>query len=306
MAEIKKNVNELREDMVVSKDIISEEGIFLIPAQTKLNKNHILKIQLYQISTVYILDEPEVVVPVKKPVNSIPKVHQTVEFKTFVSKYIDQVNNLEKEFSKMVTSGQIDHSGLSNYVQEMVDSGTKSNLFTYLCRIQVEDQDTFAHSLNVSILANIFAKWLKFDEDEQIELSIAGLLHDIGKTKLDPVILNKKGVLSPEEFNHLKTHTTLGYKILENSSASIGIKQTVLLHHEKLNGTGYPLNPAWDTIHSYAKIIAIVDMYDEITSERPYRKKQHPFNAIRILEEKCFGVLDTDYLYVFLENIAHN
>lgn len=306
MIELKKHVTELKEDMVISKDIISEEGIFLVPANTKISKNHILKMQLYQINYVYVFDQPGVADSPKPRTDKEVPVSQTPEFKSFASKYIAQVSVLENELSAMLETGKVDYTALSSIVTDLTNTSSSNHLFTYLCRIQAEDNDTFAHSINVSILASIFGKWLHLSEEDIANLSLAGLLHDIGKTQVDLAILNKKGKLTPEEFEHIKTHTTLGYKILENIHMDVGIKQAALLHHEKMNGSGYPLQLGWDHIHKYAKIIAIVDIYDAITSDRPYHKRYHPFTAIRVLEEECYGVLDTDYLFAFIENIASN
>lgn len=303
MDESKRRVEELQEGMVTSKDIISDEGIFLMPANTTINKNHILKMQLYQITTAYVFDQPGIVSttePKKEPV-----ITQTPEFKSFASKYETQLRELETELSKILAEGNFDHGKLVDVVTDLIKSGPSNKLFTYLCRIQSIDEYTFSHSLNVSILASVFAKWLHLDEKDISNLSVAGLLHDIGKTQVDTTILNKKGRLTSEEFEQIKAHTTLGYKLIENAPIDIGIKQAVLLHHQKMNGSGYPLNVLWDHIHKYAKIIAIVDIYDAMTSDRPHRKRIHPFIAIRTLEEESYGLLDTDYLFVFLENIAH-
>lgn len=302
MTESRRRISELQEGMIISKDIISDEGIFLIPANTTINKNHILKMQLYQIAQADVFDQPGMVETTQKEL----LMSQTPEFKSFTSKYISQVHELEKELSKILETGHYDQTGLTQIVTDLIESSPSNQLFSYLCRIRSQDDFTFTHSLNVSILANIFAKWLHLEEEDIINLSIAGLLHDIGKTQLDLAVLNKKGKLTNEEFELIKTHTTLGYKIIENAPLDIGVKQAILLHHERMNGSGYPLNVPWDYIHRYAKIIAIVDIYDAMTSDRPYHKRYHPFVVIRNLEEESYGLLDTDLLFVFLENIAHH
>ncbi|PKM52537.1 MAG: hypothetical protein CVV02_01945 [Firmicutes bacterium HGW-Firmicutes-7] len=305
MIELKVSVSEVQEGMKASKDVVSEEGIFLMPKDTVISKNHILKLQLYQMSHITIYEKPIEPIYVA-PKEDKPSVTQTSEFKNFSSKYAAGVNAIEKEFSTMVQLGKVDSESLSSIVDEFIHETSNNHLFSYLCRIQSNDDGTFSHCMNVSILATILGKWLHLDQDSIMNLSVAGLLHDIGKTQLDPKILNKKGVLTKDEFEHIKTHTTLGYKLVADAPLDDGIKQAVLMHHEKMNGTGYPLNLTWNKIHMYAKIISIVDIYDAITSDRPYHERFHPFTAIKILEEEYYGVLETDYLYVFLENIAHN
>lgn len=312
MKEITINVSQVEEGMMTAKDITNAEGIFLIPKDTVINKNHLLKLQLYQINQLVVYDMPKVNGAYKRVETIVEtatdeSIAETKEFRLFFSKYVSSVNALEKEFSTMIQTGNVKRDELSSIISNFIATDTSnSKLFSYLCRVQTADDTTFSHCMNVSILASILGKWLHLSEKDIENLSIAGLLHDIGKTQLDPRILNKVEPLTEEEFEHLKTHTTLGYKMVADAPLDNGIKQAILLHHEKMNGTGYPLKLDWEQIHMYAKIISIVDMYDAITSERPYHKRFHPFTAIKILEEECYGILETDYLYVFLENIAHN
>lgn len=312
MKETTINVSQVEEGMMTAKDVINDEGIFLIPKDTIINKNHLLKLELYQISQLVVYDMPKVNETYKRvePV-AITKQDQTIteskEFRIFFSKYISSVNKLQSEFSTTVQKGTVKSDELSSIIQQFVSKDiNNSKLFSYLCRVQTSDDTTFSHCMNVSILATILGKWLHLSPKDIENLSIAGLLHDIGKTQLDPSILNKKEPLTKEEFDYIKTHATLGYKLVADSNIDVGIKQAILLHHEKMNGTGYPLNIDWEQVHMYAKIISIVDIYDAITSERPYHKRYHPFTAIKILEEEYYGILETDYLYVFLDNIAHN
>jgi HD-GYP domain-containing protein (c-di-GMP phosphodiesterase class II) len=129
-------------------------------------------------------------------------------------------------------------------------------------------------------------------------------LHDIGKTKIPIEVLNKKGRLTDEEFAVIKTHTTLGYRILEKHNIPQSIKLAALSHHEKINGKGYPLGMAEDKIDALAKIVSICDIYDAMTANRIYRPKLCPFEVIRTFERSVYGELDTEYLLIFLKNIA--
>ncbi len=311
MEEIRMNVLDVQEGMMTSKDVINEEGIFLIPKDTIINKNHILKLQLYQMNYVFVYERPVIdeahksIAPIEKTEKDI-KITQSKEFQGFINKYISGVSSIEKEFSKVIDTASISSESLTGVIDSFITETTNSQLFSYLCRVQTADDSTFSHSMNVSILATILGKWLKWSEKDINNLSVAGLLHDIGKTKLDPAILNKKEPITDAEYEYLKTHTTLGYKMVAQATLDNGIKQAVLLHHEKMNGSGYPMKLNWDQVHKYAKVISIVDIYDALTSDRPYHQRYHPLKAIQILEEEYYGVLETDYLYVFLENVAHN
>lgn len=142
-------------------------------------------------------------------------------------------------------------------------------------------------------------------EEEGKLLTVAGVLHDVGKTKVDPVVLNKEGKLTNEEYEIVKKHSYLGYKMVEKSDLPEEIKSAVLMHHEKIDGSGYPMGLKGDKISKFAKIVCICDIYDAMTSNRVYRDKICPFDVIRSFEKSSLGVLDTEYLLIFLQNIAY-
>ena len=159
--------------------------------------------------------------------------------------------------------------------------------------------------LNVGILAMIFGRHLGHERDRIEELGLAGMLHDVGKMKLDQAILNKPGKLTSEEFAHVKTHVTLGYAMLKDDARlSITIKDACRDHHERLDGSGYPHGKQAHELDEASKIIAIVDTYDAITSERVYGPARPTAEALRILYQ-ARGILYDDELVIrFIECIG--
>ncbi|MDA3846158.1 MAG: HD domain-containing protein, partial [Vallitaleaceae bacterium] len=103
-----------------------------------------------------------------------------------------------------------------------------------------------------------------------------------------------------------KKHTLHGYQIIKDQNISKDIKLGILMHHEKIDGSGYPQCLKGPDIHPFGKLIAIADIYDAMTSNRSYHKKFSPFKVINMFEQESYGLLDTKFLFVFLENIAHN
>jgi putative nucleotidyltransferase with HDIG domain len=159
--------------------------------------------------------------------------------------------------------------------------------------------------VNVALLANLFAVWINASQEESDALTMAGLLHDIGMMHLPQEIVGKPGTLTREEREILKKHTTLGYRTLDNAGIVNEIKLAALGHHEKMNGQGYPLGIKGDKISKFARIIQICDVYDAMTSDRLYRERVCPFEAIKSFERSAFGVFDTEALLLFLHNIAY-
>ena len=302
------SITDITEGMTTAKDVYSSDGTLLIPANTTLKDFHIVKINLYDIPYIDIFHLEEDNLSISDPKTPIIEpITETAAFMEFSSNYFRHVQDVEAHLSHIVINGDVDPESLIHLSSTVIDQATSQrDLFNYMCHLQSTDDVTFAHSMNVSLFASILGRWLHYNETQIKELAVAGLLHDIGKICVNQDILNKREPLTHNEFKHLKQHTILGYELIKDAALPESIKYAVLMHHEKLNGGGYPLSIPWDKIHDYAKIISIVDIYDAMTSERPYHKRHHPFKVIRMFEEECYGVLDTHFLYVFLEHIAHN
>ena len=167
------------------------------------------------------------------------------------------------------------------------------------------DSYTYTHSINVALLSVLIGKWMKYGQNMIDSLMIAGLLHDIGKMKIDPKILNKPDKLTDEEFEEVKKHPMYSYELLQdNKELSLDIKIGILMHHERMDGSGYPYGVFNENINDIAKILAVADAYDAMISERPYQKKRSPFEVMQLMQEGVFGKLDTKILLTFLSNIA--
>jgi len=151
----------------------------------------------------------------------------------------------------------------------------------------------------------VFAAWLGMNKTETANLITAGLLHDLGKLKIPLEILHKKGRLTDEEFEIMKSHTVVGYRLLQNQNIPEEMKLAALMHHERIDGSGYPIGAKDKQINEYAKIIAICDIYDAMTANRVYRGRICPFEVIKQFEVSSFGELDTNYLLTVLKNIAY-
>jgi putative nucleotidyltransferase with HDIG domain len=300
------NTTELKDGMVLAEDVLYSRGLLLFPKDTKLTDRHLLKLNLYSIRSVYIKDFFNY--KANNNNNLTPqqaKVRQS--FVKFSKEYKIKETKVKEQLSQISDGHSVKITDLFSMSSQLVnDLGNQSDLFSHLCHLKTSDDSTYTHCLNVSMLCNIFAHWLHFDQTQIEALTVAGLLHDIGKIKISPEILNKPGKLTQEEFEIIKQHPKIGYDMVKDKDIDEGIKQAILLHHEKMDGTGYPIGLSWDKIHPYAKIISIVDIYDAMTAERTYHHRYSPFKVIKIFEEECYGILDTHYMYIFLEHIAHN
>lgn len=150
--------------------------------------------------------------------------------------------------------------------------------------LKTSDEYTFKHSVDVATMSMIIAKKQGLKQEDVYNIGIAGLLHDMGKSKIPTEILNKPGRLNDEEFAVMKQHPVLGYEILkEKEEFSQAVSLAVLQHHEKMNGKGYPMGVKSDRIIHYAKILSVVDVYDALVTERPYKKAFSQRTAVEMI-----------------------
>ncbi len=155
-----------------------------------------------------------------------------------------------------------------------------------LARLKTADDYTFMHSVAVCALMIALARQLGLDERQVREAGMAGLLHDLGKAMIPLEVLNKPGKLTDAEFDLVKTHPEEGHKLLlEGSNVSEITKDVCLHHHEKIDGSGYPNKLNGDTISLYAKMGAVCDVYDAVTSNRPYKAGWDPAESIKRMSE---------------------
>lgn len=194
--------------------------------------------------------------------------------------------------------------------QELVEEISESVLrqphaLISLARLKNADEYTYMHSVAVCALMIALARQLGLDDDMVRECGLAGLLHDLGKMGIPNKILNKPGKLTDEEFTTIKSHPQIGASILmDNPLVSPMVLDVVLHHHEKVDGSGYPHKLSGDTISLFAKMGSVCDVYDAITSNRPYKKGWSPAESIRKMAEWSKGHFDEAVFQAFVKTVG--
>ena len=177
-----------------------------------------------------------------------------------------------------------------------------NNTISSYIKIIEYDYYTHTHSLNVSIYALCLGSEMKLNEEKLSLLGRAALLHDLGKSKVDINIVNKKAKLTQNEFKKMKMHPSFGYEI----ALKMGIEDKDFLdgihyHHEKLNGTGYPDNIKDKAITLFPRIIAVCDIFDALTSRRSYKDAMTSFDALILMKREMSNHLDMQILGIFIK-----
>lgn len=294
-------VEELKPGMVLARTIINNDMVVILSENTLLTKAHITRLEFLNIPLVYIKDEYD-----------LSASYQNVQAmfsrsNAFVTKYHDVVHTATEIFDIAAKDGYVPMEKTDTLVDHsLVPMVKESGVVDYLYELNHLASDVYNHSLRVSILAGVIAKWLQLPKEETRDLILAGFLHDIGKTHFSERLLSKQVEnLRGKDLDDYMKHTLDGHHILSaKPDISEGVRLAALQHHERMDGSGFPFNSSGKDIHKYARIIAIADIYDNITTEREGRIKQTPFTAIaRITEDMYASRLDAEICVAMLKHI---
>lgn len=235
------------------------------------------------------------------------KVQSSPEFQKFQKDFTENVTEFKAQLNDIVernTPIEVDNM-LAPTMNLLSSQNNSFGVFDMLHNMRQFDDLTYAHSMNVALICNVFAQWLGLTEEETKLATACGMLHDIGKLKIDDAIIKKPDKLTDEEYKLIKAHPVEGYKILQHQKINEHIKNAALMHHEKCDGSGYPLKLPGEKIDAYAKLVAIADVYDAMTSARVYRGALCPFKVIELFEKEGLHKYDIVFIMTFLENVIN-
>lgn len=264
-------INKLMGEEVLAKSILSTDGKVLLKAGVKLNSSYIRKLK--ELGVFYLYVEDHRLEDIDGEDTRLSELKQYAM--KSVSGIVKSIHGCNKKSLKE-SLGVVE-----DLVQYVVDVGDVSkNLF----EIRTHDNYTYAHSLDTCIMSTFLGISSGLKEKELKELGVGAILHDIGKTKISPKIINKKGPLSDEEYSEMKKHPEYGIDILKKfMSIPNSVLSAVSQHHERVDGTGYPHNLEKNQISKYAKIICVCDVYDAVSSDRSYRRKFSPGDSYEFI-----------------------
>lgn len=307
MEAVRIRTDQAESGMKVASDVYTSNNQLIIPKNTVLDERMISRLRFYNIYGLLIFrNKPEV--ELVEEVSYIEMLRSTPEFKKFNRTYVETIRNVEDNFNDVLNGqAEFDTDNLLAETDRILHEGRNgAHILEMLHGIRNYDDLTYVHSLNVSLICNVFGGWLKYSAEDIRMLTLAGLLHDIGKMLIPKEIITKAGKLTPEEFKIVKTHSIKGYQALKDQPIDIRVKYAALMHHERCDGSGYPNGFVAEQIDDFAKIIAIADVYDAMTSSRRYRNAICPFDVVEEFEKDGFLKYDPGFLMTFLERIVQS
>lgn len=306
------SINDAAPGMLVADNIINSVNQLIVPKDSLLTDKAIARMRFHSIQRfkIYVGDDaPKPVIEPKSVERSyFDKLRDTEEFIQYNNSFKNAVSTFEDKLRAMVRDNAGPASGsLVESVRGLQNSCRNGiQVFDLLHCMRNYDDITFAHSLNVALICAVEGTWLGLSENDIDVLIQCGIYHDIGKLLIPKDIIEKPSTLTSEEYKTVKTHAMQGYELLRDKPLDNRVKLSALQHHERCDGSGYPMNFMAEQIDSFAKIVAIADIYEAMTSPRAYRKPKCPFEVIRIFESDGLALFDPKYLMTFMENITQS
>ena len=276
----------------LSRDIFSKNGVLLVPAYTALTRKQITLLENHGIS---LADD-----------DFLPETTdaEILESQKMIDDAVRQVNEL---FDEVREGKRVPMEEFRKEVIPVIEEATHSkSLFGLIKALQSKDDYTYRHNLAVGAFSGLIGSWLGLDCEEQLALTTAAFLHDIGKMLVPEEILNKSGPLTDEEYAVMKSHTIRGFEILKKTEG-IDHRQALvaLQHHERMDGSGYPFGLTGSRIDFFSRIVAVADVFHAMTSQRVYRNPSPFYEVLAQMEKDAFGVLDPAVAKLFISKIMN-
>lgn len=297
---------------IVSKDVLIENGGLLFVKNHKFVEEDLQFLHAFRIEEVCI----------EEPKNQINENSKSANVKNNESPYVagsvtasrndyntlfDQAaKHMEKVMRDVSAGASIPVMEIRTWLKPLIDHVNRpSGWILALQPYYGKTNYTYYHMVGVSLISAMIARTNRFAESDIMQIALAGLFSDIGKSKVDPRILVKSGSLTTDEYNEMKTHTWLGYQVIKGvRGLSEGVALAALQHHERMDGSGYPLGLKGEQIHTYSKIVAIADVLHAMSSIKVYKERISPIRAIEHIRYENVGKFDPGLVHTFIRSIT--
>lgn len=274
-------IDKLQPGMVLASPIYGSDGKLLLTRNVVLKDVYMRRLSDLKVGSVYIYDE------LSEDIN----VENVLRTKTIARAY---AACKKKSFDSCMLVASMIVDDMINHIEDLPN----------MAALQAYDNYTFLHSMNVGILSGMVGIEMNFTQERLVDLVVAGLLHDIGKSDIPPEIIQKKGALTKEEIEVMRRHPEFGYLQAKDSTIiPATVKHTILYHHENYDGSGYPAGKSGDELHVFARIVHVCDVYDAMTSKRCYKEAINPADVIEYLMSGAGTMFDRDCLIAFKRSV---
>ncbi|MCP3032238.1 HD-GYP domain-containing protein [Halobacillus sp. A1] len=300
---------------ILTKDVKGKTNSPIIPKHTVLDPIHIHVLHEFLIAAVevgpklsngqpFVPDKKEKSPPRQDAYTKKPEIPKDLSFHEY---YLEAVKSYEQWFEHWQGGSSIDMKEIRTFMVPLIEQAVHSTRDVFLLHHYSTEANYLAHhSVATGLISAYLAAKLGYSRGDWLQAGLAGLLSDCGMARIDTRVLHKSNSLDEEEYEEVKKHAAYSYRLVENiPSLSSQAKLGILQHHERLDGSGYPLGLRQNKIHQFAQIIAVSDMYHAMTSERVYRKKQSPYKVLEEIIKAQFGRYDHTVIQLFVKEMTN-
>jgi HD-GYP domain-containing protein (c-di-GMP phosphodiesterase class II) len=323
------NLDNLQEGMEVGQDIYDEHNRLLLGRGATVRGPYISRLRKMGLPALYVQNDDTkdiVAVDVIAPAARSRAISNLTQTFNAVTQSVDGLRATSlKEAHEQVRSKRFmdtfkssNKEGLEQIVGDvdtLIDQLMEKDVVAGLNSIKVHDNYTFQHSIDVSIMGILLARKIGWNKERLKAFGVGCILHDIGKIFIEKEILTKSGKLTEREFKIMKAHPVMGYQLVKTIAPSLGylVPHVAFQHHERQDGSGYPRGisgnnkigeNAPNTIHDFGAVAAVADIYDAMTSDRPYRAGWPPDRVVHMIRDLSGTHLNTRVVDIFLRTVA--
>ena len=292
-------LEDLRPGMVVAKEVLSPTDQVILSEGTELTDKLIAGLRFWEIKMVAIRISSEARSREKtvQPKGAVQK--------QFFGEYEAVSEEVAQQFDQIRQTQEVPLPELKAFVQNhLLQMVNAVGVVNHLHMLQQAGGPLFQHAMNVAMICGVIGRWLDLGHKELQELVLAGLLHDIGKVQLPEEYQDMAEPSDPAQAALYRRHTFYGYQLLKKCPGiPENVKFAVFQHHEKMDGSGYPLGLYGPQIHPVARIVSVANLYDRRTAGQDETSRMSPFAVAEMMLEEMFGTLDPATCLVFLNNV---
>ena len=312
-------VRSLLPEMLIGRTVYDGDSEnVLVEGGTVLDRDTIKMLKEKGVASVYV-DEDSILAAVQKEKEikresekaaEAPVPERSVKLDSkYEEDYRYVYGEMEKLFAEAAETGKLN----MGILQSVMSSGRLRDLYkegatavSMMYSMNQKGDYNLHHCVHLAILGGLMARWMGLTGIDRQNMVLAGLFLDIGKQMIPKDLLEKKGLLTEEEFDILKNHVVDSFKIVEGSELAgrTDLMNGIIQHHERNNGTGYPSGLKGDAITTFGKVLAVLDCYDAMASSRSYAEKRSPFEVFKVLYADVLdGKLDSEYSVLFMHKM---
>ncbi|YCA43689.1 HD domain-containing protein [Bacillus sp. JZ8] len=296
-------VQDLKAGFVVKEDVCSQDGHIIMPKGMKITKHRIQVLRAFLIKEIRVQERTSL----SDSEEEINELYESIEkYNTFVDQYKKAIEEYKEIFQGWQSGMMVDMIDIrKRFIPFFKDFSTSSHILN-LCRYQSKENYFYHHPVAVGLIAAFIGRKKNIKQEEWVDIALSGLLMDCGFSRMNEhLFLKRIEMLNETEKRMTKVHPSKSYQMVRHLCLlTEGSKLAVLQHHERLDGSGYPLGLTRSQVHPYSKVVAVADTFYAMVSGKERGRKKIPFVVLEEMRKTTFGKYDFEYLTILMKDIS--